>query len=223
MQQLFDKLKVETGDLWQRAQAHPFIEALGDGTLERDKFIHYLKQDYAYLTGYSRAIALATAKAPTLKRMTEYATLLRDTLELEMEMHREFCLDFAIPRKQLETVDPSPICQAYIDFCISTAATGDILELHTALVPCGVGYGEIGRRLVDHEALDGDHPYEGWIYLYGGDEYQKYERWLVKALNEMGADAPESRLPRLTELFRLGCRYEWLFWEMAWRMDGWPM
>ena len=71
---LFDRLKAGVGELWDQAQQHPFVDALGDGTLAPDRFIHYLKQDYVYLTGYSRAIALASARAPDLKRMAELST-----------------------------------------------------------------------------------------------------------------------------------------------------
>jgi len=220
---LFDYLKAGTGDLWQRAQEHPFVSALADASLERDKFIHYLKQDYVYLVGYSRAIALATSRAPTLARMAEFATLLNETLNREMQLHRDFCAQFDLTPEDLAAVEPAPICRAYIDFCISTAATGDALELLTALIPCGVGYAEIGARLMGHSALSPSHPYRQWIYTYGGDEYQQYAAWMVTALNELGAQASESRRPRLTRLFRLGLRYEWLFWEMAWRLDDWPL
>jgi len=220
---LFDYLRASTGDLWQRAQEHPFVNALADASLERDRFIHYLKQDYAYLIGYSRAIALAVSKAPTLDRMAEFAALLSETLTSEMQLHRDFCAHFDITPEELAAVEPVPICQAYIDFCIATAATGDTLELLAALIPCGVGYSEIGARLLEHPALSPSHPYRQWIYTYGGEDYQQYAQWMVAALNELGAQTPESRLPHLTGLFRLGLRYEWLFWEMAWRRDDWPL
>jgi len=220
---LFAALKDKSGGLWARAQQHPFVDGMAAGDLPRAKFVHYLKQDYAYLTGYSRAIALATAKAADLKRMTEFAGLLHETLTLEMQLHRDFSAQFEITPDDLAAVEPAPICQAYVDFCISTAATGDALELLTALIPCGVGYGELGARLMQHPALAPDHPYRQWVYTYGGEEYQEYARWMVAALDELGAGLPEIRRPRLEQLFILGCRYEWLFWEMAWSEAGWPV
>lgn len=222
-QELFERLKAGSGELWGRAQQHPFVAALADASLERDKFVHYLSQDYAYLIGYSRAIALASAKAPTLDRMTEFAGLLNETLTMEMQLHREFCAEFGITAEQLASVEPAPACRAYVDFSISTAATGDALDLLAALIPCGVGYAEIGTRLLAHPGLSPSHPYRRWVYTYGGGEYQAYAQWMVAALNELGAGAGESRLVQLGNLFRLGLRYEWLFWEMAWRMEGWPL
>jgi thiaminase/transcriptional activator TenA len=225
---LFDTLKARVGELWQAAQEHPFVHALGAGTLPKEKLIHYLTQDNAYLTGDSRAIAMATAKAPDTACMAEYAGLLSATLEQEMALHREYCTAFGISTGELDAVEPSPICRAYIDFGIATAAIGDVLELLAALTPCGVGYGETGARLMQHPQLTPTHPYRQWIYTYGGEEYQQYARWMVEALNDLGAGVAaagdnDPRLERLTELFRLGCRYEWLFWEMAWREDTWPV
>jgi thiaminase/transcriptional activator TenA len=76
---------------------------------------------------------------------------------------------------------------------------------------------------MEHPALSPAHPCRQWIYTYGGDEYQQYARWMVAALDELGVDAPEAARPRLKQLFILGCRYEWLFWEMAWCEEEWPL
>jgi len=31
------------------------------------------------------------------------------------------------------------------------------------------------------------------------------------------------RLDELARLFELGCRYEWIFWEMAYTRQQWPV
>lgn len=223
MATLLETLKANVGGLWQQAQTHPFVDALADDSLKRERFIHYLEQDYVYLVGYSRAIAFATAKVPDLGRMTEFAALLHETLATEMQLHRDFCAEFGITPEDLAHVEASPTCRSYSDFCIATAATGDVLDLLCALIPCGVGYAEIGARLMQHPAVTPSHPYRQWIYTYGSAEYQEYARWMVATLNELGAGADAQRVKRLTELFRLGCHYEWQFWEMAWTGDKWPV
>src|SRR3954452_10639126 len=43
---------------------HPFVTGLGDGTLPRDAFRHYIVQDAHYLRGYAKALAVCAAKAP---------------------------------------------------------------------------------------------------------------------------------------------------------------
>ena len=40
-----------------------FVEQLGDGSLPRKSFLHYLVQDYVFLVHFSRAWALAVVKS----------------------------------------------------------------------------------------------------------------------------------------------------------------
>ena len=45
---------------------HPFPAGLVDGTLAEDVFAQYVAQDVHYLREYARALAIVSAKAPTL-------------------------------------------------------------------------------------------------------------------------------------------------------------
>lgn len=36
-------------DIWNGYLRHPFVRGIGDGTLDKEKFRFYLKQDYLYL------------------------------------------------------------------------------------------------------------------------------------------------------------------------------
>lgn len=54
---------------WDRYVRHEFVEQLRKGDLPRPAFLHYLRQDYVFLFHYSRAWALAAAKAENLNEM----------------------------------------------------------------------------------------------------------------------------------------------------------
>jgi len=218
----FASLREASRQLWDKAQDHPFVHALADGSLERRKFVHYLEQDYAYLQAFARSFSLAAARAPGLELMTQFSALTHETLHSEMQLHRDYCAEFSISVEQLSAVQPSPICRAYSDFCIATAATEDCVGLLAALIPCGVGYAEIGLRLASLLNAT-DHPYRQWIVTYAGDEYQGYAEWMTRTFDYLAEDASQRAKERLKELFVLGCRYEWLFWEMAWSEGSWPM
>jgi thiaminase/transcriptional activator TenA len=222
-QTLFESLNSGSGGLWSAAQEHPFVAGIGDGSLDLERFLYFLKQDYVYLIAYSRAIALAAAKAQNLQLLSDFTALAHETLNVEMAMHREYCAKFRITAEELDRVEPSPVCRAYSDFCIASAATGDSPYLLAALIPCGVGYAEIGARLRQQQASTVENPYEDWIEVYAGGEYRKYADWMVATLDRLGTELPESRMPGLQLLFNTGCRYEWLFWEMAWTMQAWPL
>lgn len=223
MASLFETLKAGSGALWQSAQSHPFVDGLADGSLQRERFIHYLKQDYVYLIGYSRAWAMAAAKAPGLDLLTAASALVHDTLGMEMELHRSYCAQFGISRAELDNEETGPICRAYVDFCLATAATGDFAELLCAMIPCGVGYAEIGSRLATGLTEGQEHPYRQWIETYASPEFRMYADWMLATLDSLAAGIGEARLPALQRTFNLGCRYEWMFWEMGWQRDGWPL
>ena len=223
MSSLFATLRTGSGPLWQTAQSHPFVDGLADGSLSRERFIHFLLQDYVYLIGYARAWAIAAARAPELPLLTAAAALVNDTLGMEMELHRGYCESFGISRSELDNEQAGPLCQAYVDFCLATAATGDFMDVLVAMIPCGVGYAEIGTRLATQLADGEEHPYRQWIETYASAEFQDYAAWMTTTLDSLATQIGPARIPRLQAKFDLGCRYEWMFWEMGWTMDRWPL
>ena len=46
---------------------------------------------------------------------------------------------------------------------------------------------------------------------------------MAGTLFELGEERGRGGIDELSRIFNLGCRYEWLFWEMAWKMDSWPL
>ena len=62
---LFGRLRRDAGAAWEGYVAHPFVVALGEGTLPEAAFRHYLIQDYLFLIHFARAYALAGTRART--------------------------------------------------------------------------------------------------------------------------------------------------------------
>ena len=59
-----DKLKNNNLDLWNKTHVnHLFISGIREGTLEFDKFKHYMIQDYKFLIEYCRVISIAISKS----------------------------------------------------------------------------------------------------------------------------------------------------------------
>ena len=50
-----DRLIAAAWDIWNGYCEHPFVLEMRDGVLERDKFRHYIVQDYFYLIDYASA------------------------------------------------------------------------------------------------------------------------------------------------------------------------
>ncbi|POF46265.1 thiaminase II, partial [Staphylococcus pseudintermedius] len=92
-----------TERLWQRVQPiwdsyleHPFVKGIGDGTLDKEKFKHWMKQDYIYLIDYARLFAIGATKATDLEMMTTFGNLVSGTLNTEMQLHRQYAAQFGI-------------------------------------------------------------------------------------------------------------------------------
>ena len=126
---------------------HPFVQGIGRGDLDPERFKFYITQDYAYLIDYARVLALAAARAPQLDTMAWFAKLLDETLNTEMELHRSYCAQFGITRQELAAAQPAPTTIAYTAYLLRTASQGSFGELTAALLPCQWGYWEIGQHL----------------------------------------------------------------------------
>src|SRR5690606_17277878 len=112
--------------LWRSYLEHPFVKGIGDGTLPKEKFIHYMKQDYVYLIEYCRVFAIGSAKANDLKTMTMFANLLHGTLNFEMDLHRQYARKFGISDEELEATKPSATMTSYTSYMISQAQLGGV-------------------------------------------------------------------------------------------------
>ena len=133
---LSDDLRSACADDWRKAhETHPFVLAMGDGSLSLERFQHFMRQDYLFLIDYARAIAIAAAKSRGLDVMAHWASLLDETLNSEMALHRGFCAEFGITAEELERTEPMPATVAYTDHLLRTAYGGGIEEIAAAMLP----------------------------------------------------------------------------------------
>jgi thiaminase/transcriptional activator TenA len=201
---------------WDRFTHHAFVEGLRDGSLPQNSYLHYLRQDYAFLIHFARAWALAAAKADTLDEMAAASATVHALVHVEMPLHVETCAAHGIDRATLETTPEAAANLAYTRYVLEAGYSGDFLDLMAALAPCVLGYGEIGARL---EGSSG--PYADWCATYGGADYQALCRdvgalidsAILRRLGPGWADLP--RAVTLQARFATATKLEIGFWDMA--------
>jgi len=220
---LFERMQDAAAPIREQILAHPFVQGLGDGTLPGDRYQFYLRQDFRFLIEYCRVLALAVARADDLATASRFADVLNATINTEMDLHREVCWAAGISPEALEDTVAAPATAAYTNHLRLAAETGDLATILAAILPCAHGYYEIARHLrasglPEHEPL-----YANWIRLYTSEEYAAMAEWMAALLDRVGEDVPPSREEALRDVFLASQRYEYLFWEMAWRMEGWPV
>jgi len=181
-----------------------------------------VRQDYLFLVEYCRLFGLAAARAPDLDTLTRFADLLQATARTEMNLHRAYAAEFGIAADALETEAMAPTTRAYTDFLVRIAATGDFAELAAALLPCMWGFAEIGQTLAER-GLPAEPRYVKWIRMYADPEFAGLARWCRELVDRLAAGADDSVRGRMEEAFVTSSRYEYLFWEMAWRLETWPV
>jgi thiaminase/transcriptional activator TenA len=215
-------LRAMAEPVWHAQHEHPFVRGIGDGTLEVERFKHWVRQDYRFLVEYARLFGLAAARAPDLETLTRFADLLQATVRTEMDLHRAYARELGISAAELEREPMAPTTRAYTDFLLRVAATGDFAELAAALLPCMWGFAEIGQTL-KARGLPGESRYARWIEMYADPEFVALADWCRHLVDRLGAGADDAARRRMVDAFLTSSRYEYLFWEMAWRHEAWPI
>ncbi|WP_207461940.1 thiaminase II [Azospirillum sp. SYSU D00513] len=202
---------------WTAYTDHAFVRGMADGTLPQAAFRHYLVQDYLFLIHFARAYALAVYKGQSLADMRAAHAGLKAILDVEMDLHVGLCEGWGLSPEELERAPESKATMAYTRYVLETGLRGDLLDLHVALAPCVIGYGEIARRVA---ALPGamaeSNPYRVWIGEYAGAAYQEVSAAARANIDQLAARSmTEARFPQLLTIFRQACRLEADFWEMG--------
>lgn len=216
-----DHIRKKTDSLWQAIFEHPFVQGIGKGTLERDKYEFYLKQDYVYLIDFSRVFALASAKAQQLSDMGYFATLLNATLNVEMDLHRRICAEFGISAEALEKTEPAITTASYTSFLVKTCYEENPGGILAVLLPCAAGYVEIGQRL-KNQGLPENKNYRDWIETYASQEFSQFADWLKSRLDHFAGNASAEDKDRWFWLYLTSSRFEYLFFDMSWKMELLP-
>lgn len=216
-------LRAEAEPLWRKIHAHPFVRGIGDGTLPLVPFRFYMRQDYVFLKEYSRVIAAAVGRAPRLEEMGRLADLLHATLNTEMALHREFAAKFGVTAREIEATRAAPTCKAYTSFLLEAAHSGTFGEIAAAMLPCQWDYALIGQELAARGLPENAPLHAEWIETYASEEFAQLARWLREMLDAAAATAGPAERERMRAHFLMGTRYEYLFWEMSWRLEEWPL
>jgi thiaminase/transcriptional activator TenA len=214
---LFDHLKEACAWEWNRYIRHDFVRRLGDGSLPRAAFRHYLQQDYLFLIHFARAYALAGYKAETLADLRAAAATMSALVDHEMNLHVAYCAGWGLTEAEMEALPEDPATIAYTRFVLERGMAGDLLDLHVALAPCVIGYAEIGRWLdADRATLRDGNPYADWIAMYAGADYQKVAASEIDTLEAlMARRGGEGRVDALVRTFRAATELEVSFWRMG--------
>jgi len=220
---LSERLRQSVLPLWERQREHPFVVALGNSSLPRTNFEFYIRQDALFLDVLTKTFAFAVGKTTDHDEMEQFGKYVLNTLLVEADLHRRYGEHFGLTPAEMASTPMAPTNYAYTRHLLSIATMGTLPELLTAILPCAWIYAEVGRHLTENTPHIPDHPYADWLATYASPDFDAVELWIREHLDAYAESISVKDEKKLFDIFLTSTRYEWLFWEMAWRLEEWPL
>ena len=216
MESFSEQLRAGSQPLWSSIFSQPFLREIKDGTLALEKFRYYLAQDYLYLEGFARTVALALAKAPDSQELEEISH--RVLTPVERPLHHRLLAEAGVSLEDIQRDGRSPTNTAYVNHMLATASLHGLGPTAAALLPCPWSYHELKDAVGQSE-----HPLYGqWTSFYVAgllqDSVEAWRGFVDRAAEEAGPQELEA----MRQAFLTSTRYEHMFWDMAYRMEHWP-
>lgn len=212
-----DTLKLRAWPVWEEIFRHPFLSEAKAATLPLEKFRYYVIQDYKYLSAFARVVAISLAKAPTSSALESIARRL--VTPIERPLHRKLMPMMGITQEDLHRTPISPTNLAYCNHMIGAASLGSWATGIASLLPCPWTYHELGEVVGKI-----DHPVFGpWSAVYAEGLLEEGVNLWREMLDEAGGSASAGEQAAIVDAFVTSSRYEFMFWEMAYRQEAWPV
>ncbi|MBM3810728.1 MAG: thiaminase II [Acidimicrobiia bacterium] len=203
-------------NIYARTLQHPFLQGLISGNLPKEKFQFYLEQDALYLNAFAEALRITAGKAPR----KDWAETLRRHAAESIEAEKQLLETVLKMYGSSRAAAMAPTNRAYTNHLLATAARASFRDALAALLPCYWIYWEVGKQL--NKSGSQRSEYRQWIEQYADQGYGKVVEEVLAMMNAEGESMNAAERKRAIQLFTLGARYEYMFWDMAWRLEAWP-
>lgn len=211
-----DELWEEIAPIKKAIDQGQFVRGLGDGSLSQDKFNYYMVQDALYLAAYAKALAGLATFAHDPDDLVFWAEASANSIKVERELHASHV-------DVMAAATPSPTCRAYSDFLAAQLASGEYGIAVAAVLPCFWIYQVVGTKLLDTAGDLEKHPYGDWIGMYANPVFAEETKIVRGIVDRVAEGVVELQRQRMRDAFVQASRYEWMFWDAAWRMETWPI
>jgi thiaminase (transcriptional activator TenA) len=217
-----------TDTLWRSIEGiygailrHPFLAGLADGSLPRESFRFYAVQDALYLRDFARALSVAAARAPQDDWIIMFNEHAAGALKVERALHESFFKEFGLTPAEVAATPLAPTNLAYTSYLLAVANAAPFHENVAALLPCYWIYWEVGKELERRGSPD--PLYTRWIGTYASGEFGALVEAVLDATNLVAGRVGDPERETMRRHFLATSRYEWMFWDMGWRREAWPV
>jgi thiaminase (transcriptional activator TenA) len=210
-----------SADIYDAIVAHPFVRGLTDGSLPQEAFTFYVVQDALYLRWYAQALAAVASRATDNAGTEMFARHAASIVDVEMSLHDSLLADLDIDGSAVDTAQEAPTTLAYTSYLLAAARGGSYAEGVGAVLPCYWIYWEVGKHLLGQGSPN--PRYQKWIDTYGAEEFGAEALEVIAVADQLGPGLAPPERARVRQHFRTTSRYEWMFWDMGYRQERWPL
>ena len=205
----------ESANLFRRIYDHPFLQEVAAGTLPDEKLAFYFEQNVHYLDAAIRCRSIGAAKAVDAEQRSFFMGSM-DFIVAELAGQEAFL-------GEMGAKYPAPIAptaHAYTRHILMLAWDRDPVEYVAGYLACPLSYDNIGLQLVGRE-LRPDIA-EWWSFAMSDDHHVLCDNYR-KFVDRYSQGLSEERLERMLGTLQIGLNYEYMFWDMAYKLEEWPL
>jgi thiaminase/transcriptional activator TenA len=207
--------------VWHTILEHPFLHELRDGTLPEETFRFYIQQDWLYIQERIGQWAIVAGRCPDPDIRRSLALLLDNVARLEpAAFHLKHAPALGLDLEHV-TWEMNAANWAYSTHELAAVHAGSTAEGLAALLPCPLVYQFVGEHLMRGQP-PANPVYADWIAFYGSGLGDPRRETLLGLYDRLAANADAATLARCERNFLISSRYEWQFWDAAYRRETWP-
>jgi thiaminase (transcriptional activator TenA) len=216
-----DTLKQHSIITWQKILSNRFVIELSSEILPINKFVFYLRQDHYFLGEFSKFLHFAKQKTNDNKVKEWLDSLSLNTINFEMVMQKQLLDSLDVSSSSPSNIDNSQFipCRTTLDYTtylMNISSNGTFSEIVSVMAPCPWTYLEIAQRL--SRIPIGNEAYRKWVQFYSSTESHLQVAEIKKILDKLDKEVDEKSKAKMKKHFANACRYEYLFWEMAYNL-----
>ena len=157
-------------------------------------------------------------KAPDFDHARPLAAFIHGALGAEEGLFQDFFRETRVSNDETGGLKYLPTSLAYSGFLRNVGNEGTFYEIVTTLLGIEWPYVDWAKRLVAAGKRPKNRYYREWIEIHAGKELEDFVTWMRGVLDS----AVVADRDRLKDIFLTTLRYEYLFWEMAYKGEQWP-
>ena len=209
------------GEIYGKILEHPFIQGLTDGSLSEESFRFYAVQDALYLRDFARGLAVLGAKAPEDGWLMMFAEHAKDTIQVERALHESFFKEWKLTEEEVYSTPLAPNNLLYTSYLLKVVYERPFHEGMGAYLPCYWIYGEVGKELEKRGSPK--ELFRRWIQTYASEEFDAIVKQVLEVMDKVALGLRDSERETVREHFITTSKMEYLFWDMGFNQQTWPV